>query len=243
MGYDYANILFTGNCNLNCFGCIGKHPSLQNLPINTSEFPLKNIDLLLEKVNQHKIPDLAFTGTNIDPQLYKHELKLINFIRERLNPETRLSLHTNGLLVLTKLDVFNSYDKASISFPSFNQKTFFQVTKSKIQPSIEKILSSAKIPVKLSMLVTPFNEHEIPEYLQNAKNIGIKRIVLRKLKNHDADYPIENIFKNEKKTKEIFGWPVYDVSGLEVTICGFDNSTARGLFLFSNGRLENYLVK
>jgi molybdenum cofactor biosynthesis enzyme MoaA len=242
--YDYANILFTGKCNLRCYECIGKNQSLEGLPRNTDLFPLKNIDELINKVNQYNIKDLAFTGSNVDPQLYLYEEKLINYIRERLRVKSNLSLHTNGLLALQKIKIFNQYDKASISLPSFNIETYEKVTLSKRMPDIKGILRESNIPIKLSMLITPFNVNEIEEYISKAREVDVKRIVIRKLKGRDKEFPIEKMhpFTGKEKRGEIFGWPIYDFGGIEVTICGFDNSNAKGLFLFSDGRLEDRLV-
>lgn len=242
--YDYANILFTGKCNLNCFECIGKNPLLKGLPVNTSVFPLVNIDKLIEEVNKCNIPDLAFTGTNVDPQLYNFERELMGYLRERIRGRTKLSLHTNGLRALDKLDVFNSYDKASISFASFNPESYYKITGSRKMPDIEKIIRCSKVPLKFSMIITPFNKNEIPEYLNKVGDLGVKRVVIRKLKGYDSQYPIENWepFAGKAPIREIFGWPVYDIKGVETTICGFDSSFARGLFLFSDGRLEDKLV-
>lgn len=241
--YDYANILFTGPCNLRCYECIGKNPALKELPWNNKEFPIKNIDDLLDIVNEHVIPDLSFTGTNMDPQIYRHEKELIDYVRERLNDKTKLSLHTNGLRALKDMDLFNSYDKASISYHSFNPRTYNKITGGR-QPDIAEIVKQAKIPIKLSLLVTPHNQHEIEEYISRSKELGIKRLVVRKLKGRDEEFPLEqqHPFNQYQPKKAIFGWPVYDINGMEVTVCGFDESTARGVFLFSDGRIANKLV-
>jgi len=243
--YHYANILFTGEkCNLQCYECIGNHPSLQDLPTNLTVFPPKNIEKLLEITNKYKIKDLAFTGTNVDPQLYLYEAKLVEYIKARLTNNTKLSLHTNGLLALRKMDIFNSYDKASISLPSFNPETYEKITTSSDIPDIKRITNESNIPIKLSMLLTPFNINDIPDYLKQSSGLGIKRIVIRKLKGKEKQYPIENAkpFKYLKPNRFIFTWPVYNIDGIEVTICGFDKSSAKGLFLFSDGRLEDKLI-
>ena len=242
--YDYANLLFTGkNCNSRCYECIGERKELQDIPTNLTTFPLRNIDSLINAVNEYKIRDLAFTGTNVDPQLYRYEKELISYVNERLRPETNLSLHTNGLLALRKMDEFNSYDKASISFPSFNSETYTQITKVK-QPNLKEIIRQAEVPVKLSMLITPFNTGEIADYVKQVADLGLDRVVIRKLKSREDEFPLENMapFKSRNPLKFIFGWPVYDMQGIEVTICGFDSSTAKGLFLFSDGRIKDELV-
>jgi MoaA/NifB/PqqE/SkfB family radical SAM enzyme len=242
--YDYANLLFTGKCNSHCYDCIGRNPSLQGLPENTHIFPPKNIDGLIALVNEHNIPDLAFTGTNVDPQLCEYESDIIRYIRERLVGRTNLSLHTNGLLALKKMPVFNSYDKASISFPSFDPKTYRAITNVS-PPDLNAILQAARIPVKLSVLVTPYNMHEMDEYIRSAADFGIKRVVVRKLKGREAEFPVEVLppFEGRVPKKRIFGWPVYTIGEVEVTICDFNSSNAKGVFLFSDGKIRDYLVE
>lgn len=244
--YDYANILFFGACNSSCYGCIGNNTTLQGhqfqrYPTTLDTFPPTNFDSLLSLVNEHHIPDIAFTGINTDPQLYRHESQLI--IHTRKQTQAHLSLHTNGLLALEKMDEFNSYDKASISFPSFDPATYGKITGVR-QPDLRKILKWAKIPIKLSMLVTPFNEGEITAYIDGCRNLGIRRVVIRKLKGREEEFPVETQppFKDAIPKKTVFGWPVYDFDGVETTLCSFDTSTARGLFLFPDGRLEDRLI-
>jgi hypothetical protein len=53
-------------------------------------------------------------------------------------------LHTNGLLALKKIDIFNSYDKASLSIASFNQETYFKVTGSRVMPDVKRITEMAR---------------------------------------------------------------------------------------------------
>ena len=242
--YDYANLLFTGKkCNLRCYDCIGQHPELKGLPSNIDEFPPKNINSLIEQVNLHNIRDLAVTGTNTDPQLYMHEAELIQYIRSRLTKNTKLSLHTNGLLALKKIDVFNSYDKASITFHSFNPEIYHKITGSDKQPDLRQIIQESKIPIKLSMLITPYNIEEMDSYIKKTSELGIKRVVIRKLEGKEDEYPLERLepFKNINPIKYIYGWPVYNINGIEVTICGFSNVQASVLYLFSDGRLSNRL--
>ena len=242
--YDYANILFTGKCNLGCYECIGNDPSLRGLPSNLSEWPLKGIDDLIAKTNKYNISDLAFTGTNVDPQMYRHEIELIEYIRPRLTGSTRLSLHTNGLLALMKMDIFNSYDKVSVSLHSFKADTYKKMTRAGIRPDIYKIAEQATVPLKLSMLVTGHNIDEIGDYIRKGRDIGIRRIVVRKIKGKENMFPLESMspFSEHEIVKRVFDWPVYNIGGVEVTVCGFDKSTAKGLFLFSDGHLEDKLV-
>ena len=71
---------------------------------------------------QHGIRQVVFTGTTTDPQLYRHEARLLEFLRSQLPPGTQFALHTNGRLALKKMDTFNLYDRVCISFPTFNRR-------------------------------------------------------------------------------------------------------------------------
>jgi molybdenum cofactor biosynthesis enzyme MoaA len=240
--YDYANILFSGPCNLGCYECIGNE--IDGVQSNLHQFPLINIDGLLSKVNEHDIPDLAFTGTNTDPQLYNFERELIDYIKPVLTGRTKLSLHTNGLMALRKMDLFNMYDKASVSLHSFKADTYENMTRAGNMPDISRIAEQATIPLKLSMLVTEHNIDEIDEYVRKTADLGISRVVVRKIKGREDLFPLEEIkpFNDQYVIKKVYNWPVYEIHGVEVTVCGFDKSTAKGLFLFSDGSLEEQLV-
>ncbi|NJN98138.1 MAG: radical SAM protein [Anaerolineales bacterium] len=84
--YDFANILFAGPCNLRCPYCIGRqiNPALNRNNLN--EFPLRNLDGFVALIRQHGVTEVVFTGTTTDPQLYRHEARLLAWLRERLLP-------------------------------------------------------------------------------------------------------------------------------------------------------------
>ena len=122
--YEFANLLFAGPCNRACPFCVGKQlPARANLP-NLDVFPPRGLDAFVEAVNRHRIPDVVFTGTTSDPQLYAFEAELLGELRRRLHPGTRLSLHTNGARVQKRLSIFNRYDRACISLPTFSPRTY-----------------------------------------------------------------------------------------------------------------------
>ncbi len=98
------------------------------MPDNLHTFPLKGLDRFVEQLREHGITQISLTGTNTEPQLYAYESELRSILRERI-PGVKISLHTNGLLVLRKIEVFNQYyDRAAISFPSFQPDTYHKLT-------------------------------------------------------------------------------------------------------------------
>ena len=232
--YDFANILFSGRCNFRCPHCIGHASKLQAMPDNLLTFPLKGLDQFIDQLNRHGVTQVSLTGTNTDPQLYAYEPELIAYLREHI-PNIKLSLHTNGKRVLQKIDVFNLYNRATISFPSFHPETYHTMTGSANMIDLSAIVKASRIPLKISTLITNQNSDEIPSIIAHCHELGISRMVLRKLYGEAQDW---NLFPNLKPVRYFGANPVYDVEGMEVTLWDFSASTVNCLNLFSDGTIS-----
>jgi len=239
-GFDFANILFAGPCNRACPWCIGKRlPSRVN-DSNLDLWPLRNIDGFIEKVNEAAVPEIAFTGTVTDPHLYRYEARLVEELRRRLHPGARISIHTNGVLSLKKLPVFNLYDRAAISFPSFEPEVYERLMGSRQVPDLARIVEGAAIPVKVSAVVNEHNEAGVEDFLERCREIGVRRLVLRRLFSDPRPW---REFAGLRPARSYRGNPVMDLSGMEVTLWSFEASTCRSLNLFADGTLgSSYLL-
>jgi len=237
--YDFANILFAGPCNLRCPYCIGKQvdPALnQN---NLDEFPLRNLDTFVALLRSHHVRQVVLTGTTTDPQLYRYEARLIRWLRGQL-PEARLSLHTNGQLALEKIDIFNLYDRVSLSFPSFDPATYEKMTGSRRVPDLGTIVRAARVPVKLSCVLNEHNAGQVDSFLAQCREIGIRRLVLRQLY---GDLRRWDILSDLTPVGTYRDNPVYDYGGMEVTYWNFYRTTSASLNLFSDGSISTeYLL-
>ncbi|CAF4813708.1 unnamed protein product, partial [Rotaria magnacalcarata] len=59
-------------------------------------------------------------------------------------------------------------------------------------PNLKAILKEASnVPIKLSCILTEDNIYQIEEYLQIAKQLGIRRIALRHIYGDDRRWPIQ----------------------------------------------------
>lgn len=233
--YAFANILLSGPCNLRCPDCIGHTLKQRAFPRNLEQFPLHGLETFTQELIRFGIHQVSLTGTNTEPQLYRHETALIRYLRRRV-PGVRISLHTNGTMALKKMAVFNRYDRAAISFPSFDPDTCRAMTGSPAVRDLAKILDRAAIPVKISTLVTPHNRDEIPAMIARLRNLGVRRMVLRKRYGKTA--PLA--FFPETAPKRWFGGnPVYDIDGMEVTLWNFERSRLDCLNLFSDGTVTH----
>ncbi len=237
--YDFANILFAGPCNLRCPHCIGRQLDPALSPSNLGEFPPRNLDTFVETLLRCQVHEVVLTGTTTDPQLYRHEARLIAHLRAAL-PGVRLSLHTNGQLALAKMEVWNLYDRVTISFPSFDSAVYERMTGSHRVPDLAAIVARSRIPVKVSCLVDEPNAGSLAELLAGCQAIGIRRLVLRRLYGDRRHWTLPPVLV---PTGAYRGNAVYDFHGMEVTWWEFESTTSTSLNLFSSGLISSeYLL-
>jgi MoaA/NifB/PqqE/SkfB family radical SAM enzyme len=237
--YQFANILFGGPCNLRCPYCIGRQLNPAFSRNNLNDFPLRNLDAFTALLRQHGIVQITFTGATTDPQLYHHEARLMAWLRRRL-PTVQISLHTNGQVALSKMDIVNQYDRLCISFPSFNPGTYQKMTGSRHVPNLAQILQQARVPVKISAVVDEHNAAEIPDFLAHCRAMGVRRVVLRRLYGDSRRWPVVD---HLPQVSTFCGNPVYTYHGMEITWWDFERAAGASLNLFSNGVISpHYLL-
>jgi pyruvate-formate lyase-activating enzyme len=236
--YDFANILFAGPCNQRCPTCIGRQiaPALNR--DNLDAFPPRNLEPFAALLERHGVRQVVVSGTNTDPQLYRHEARLIRWLRARL-PGAQIALHTNGQLALFKMDVLNTYNRATISFPSFDPATFARMTGTVHMPQLATIVHAARIPIKVSCLVNADNAGQVESFMARCHQIGVRRLVFRRPFGATGG----PILPGRTPARTYRGNPVYDVHGMEVTCWDFARSSSTSLNLFSDGTIsDRYLL-
>ena len=241
----FANILLSGRCNLRCPDCIGR--LLEPRPDNLQRFPLAGLRRFCRQLVDERVAEVTVTGTNTDPQLHRHEAELIAYLRRHV-PGVRLNLHTNGVLALRRMTTFNRYDRATVSLPSFDPETCEQMTGSARVLPLSEILSAARIPIKISTLVTRANVTQVPDIIARCGQLGVRRMALRRRHadtNGDAKGDARRwpLLSGHRPVAHFAGNPVYHVGGVEVTVWDFCRSTLRCLNLFSDGVVsDRYLL-
>jgi molybdenum cofactor biosynthesis enzyme MoaA len=246
--YDFANILFSGGsihpCNALCPYCIGRQIDPRLNVNNLNLYPPHNLDLFIEWSGRHAIRQVVFTGTNTDPQLYRHERRLIRDVRQAL-PGVQVALHTNGRLALKKMDIVNLYDRVSISLPSFDPATYRKMMGVPYPPDLAGILRQARVPVKISSVVTDENAASTGAFLETCRSLGIRRVVLRKLYREKRSWRVLLPRRGLPLVRRgaFRGNPVYEFHGMEVTLWDFERSQATSINLFSSGEISTvYLL-
>jgi MoaA/NifB/PqqE/SkfB family radical SAM enzyme len=232
VGIDFANLLLSGPCNRACPDCIGR--SIGDLPSNLGLFPLAGLGLFVRELAARGIREVSVTGTSTDPLLYRHTRELVGALRAGV-PGVRLSLHTNGVLALPRMHDLNLYDRATISIPSFREETYARLAGARGVPDLAAIVERARIPLKLSTLLTEHNLAEVPEIVARARELGLRRIVLRRRRGERS--PLDP-FPGAVPVRSFAGNPVYELDGLEATIWDFDRTHLGCLGLFSDGEIR-----
>ncbi|GMU52513.1 MAG: hypothetical protein AMXMBFR33_16590 [Candidatus Xenobia bacterium] len=237
---DFANILFGGPCNRRCPFCIGQQLPWAVRQDNLDRFPPTNLGSLIEAVNRLGVRQIVFTGTTTDPQLYRHESRLLELLRREVVTGASYSLHSNGALALKKMEVFNQYDKACLSLPSFNRDTYQRMMGANTKvPDLAKILERSTIPVKISCIINEHNAHELESFLAQCQRLGVERVVLRRLLGETRLWQVPRL----RPVRFYRGNPVYDLKGMEVTCWSFEETSSTSLNLFPDGTLtDDYLL-
>lgn len=236
--YDFADILFSGPCNARCPFCIGKQLPAALMPDNLNEYPPRNLETFLNLVRQHQIREIILSGTNTDPQCYRHETRLLAFLRHSLPADTRFSLHTNGLLALRKIETFNAYDRVTISYPSFESATYQKLMGTR-PPDLPAILRAARIPVKLSCILEESNARELPAYLRQCSALGVTRVAIRKLVGEVRPWNL--LLPSELHLQPHSTYranPMIIYAGVQVTLWDFATTQSRALHLFASGHIS-----
>lgn len=238
--FDFANVLFAGPCNRACPFCIGKQVPARANQDNLDVFPPRGLEAFVRMVNEHEIPEIVFTGTTSDPQLYRWEGELLALLRERLHARARFSVHTNGVRTLKRLDVFNRYDRACLSLPTLRPEIYQQMMGSPEVPDLAQILRAARVPVKISAVVNEHNAGDIHSFMDQCAALGVRRFVVRRLFGDSRRW---EILPGRVPRRFFRGNPVFEQHGMEVTYWDFGDATSRSINLFADGTLgTEYLL-
>ncbi len=246
MPYDFASLLFAGPCNARCPFCIGKQVDPHLNTANLDTYPPRGLERWMGLIWEHNIRQVTISGTTTDPQLYRHEERLLAHLRQHLPGHTQFALHTNGRLALRKMAVFNQYDRASLSIPSFEAQTYRRMMGVSGPPDIENILQNTIIKIKISCVISDENRSQTSQFLAHCARLGIRRVALRKLYGEARPWaallPLEDLGLAQSGAYR--SNPVYDYRGMEVTLWDFEQTESCAINLFSDGSISmNYLLK
>jgi molybdenum cofactor biosynthesis enzyme MoaA len=248
-------------------------------PSNLRAWPLPGLPAFVRRLAATGTTRVICTGTTTDPLLYSHLGPLLQALRTSV-PRAHVSLHTNGVLAAARAELFNSFDTVTLSLNSFERGVYSELHGARCidrcarvnvcpsdedcrrvragvrsMPDITRIMRLARVPVKLSCVLTPANSApaDVRAYVDAARRLGVTRIAFRHV--HDATAPHDGaaaaaadasgarLFGDAAPLRAHAGNPVYDLGGVEVTHWRFEGTTGRSLNLFADGSLSaDYLL-
>jgi len=235
----FANILLAGPCNQRCPRCIGRQLGAP-FPANLDRFPLANLDRFTAALRALRITQVSLTGTDTEPLLYRHPERLLAALR-RAVPGVQVSLHTNGVLLLARRALVNTFDRVCVSLPSLRPATCRALTGRARVLDLAAIAAATTVPLKLSMLLAPENRDEVAAVIARCRAVGIRRLVLRQPYGAPA---APDPLAGRAPVRRFGGQPVHDLDGVEVTVWDFATAALDCLNLYSDGTLSRrYLLR
>lgn len=234
----FGNIHLSGPCNRSCYFCIGQHMMVLDRLNNLDRFPLENLDSFIEECNIQGVREINVTGSNTDPLLYKHLIKLKLYLKANV-PDLVFGIRTNGVHALRRSEDMRLFDKASISITSFDPELYRVTMGTGSVPDMAGILElMGERPVKLNVVMCPetVDSGDILKTLDKASELGIKKVNLREPYGQPhIGNPLEFM---GKPCKKIYGMPCYTYKGVEVVIWDVHWVEVESVNLYANGEVS-----
>lgn len=241
----FANIHLSGPCNRACPFCIGQHMMALDPYNNLNTWPLKNLDEFIATCLEKEVSSINVTGTNTDPLLFTHTKELKEELLKHI-PDLTFGLRTNGVLALARPDLWNLYDKASITICSFDPVIYKLMMGRGKAPNVQKILdmSSHMSSIKVNVVLGPENtanrtfdeSSDVYKTIQMCSDLKIERVNLREPygQPHVGD-PLKGKFEQVKTT---LGMPTYKVGNTEVTCWDVHYVETESVNLYASGKVS-----
>ncbi len=232
----FGNIHLSGPCNRECYFCIGQHMMALDSQNNLDRWPLNGTDEFIQECQNRNVNEINLTGTNTEPLLFKHHEKLIKLLRDSI-PELKMGLRTNGALILSKPEVWQLYDKASITLPSFDQDIYVKQMGRGSVPDIKSILElDGPKDVKVNVVLGPENFTDVQNTLDRLSALGIKKVNLREPYGQPfVGDPLKSICEPVGK---IFGMPKYSWKGIDVVYWDVHYVHVESVNLYAQGKVS-----
>ncbi len=250
--YTFANINLLGNCNADCFFCLGKDISKElrnknHLFIHYSQ--LKNFNIFLEQCKKYNIKKLYLTGQTADGLQYKYLNELINYLKSN---NFIIGVRTNGYLALQKIDsILQMNGEIGYSIHSLKPDINKKIMGIEKIPNWDLIIPHSGDNVRISIVINDYNLHEIYDIIKyvskfdNVKYIQLRRISTdtryESLKNDIEifEFFYKQFISNNKKKNEYESAPIYNIYGKDIIFWRTIETTANSLNYFTDGIISD----
>lgn len=202
---------------------------------NLDTWPMLGIEGFVQECQQRNITEINLTGTNTEPLLFKHHDKFVTFLRESI-PDVKLGIRTNGALILKSPETWKLYDKASITFPSFDNDIYQKQMGRGVPPNLEAILElDGPSPIKINIVLGDENRQDVFDTLDRLARLGFKKVNLREPYGQPH---VGNPLANYRQLGEVLGMPQYDWLGMSVVYWDVHYVHVESVNLYAQGRVS-----
>lgn len=229
----FGNIHLSGPCNRSCYFCIGQHMMALDPLNNLNRFPLDNLDKFVEHCHRRGVTEINVTGTNTDPLMYEYQPELKAYLAKHI-PGLTLGLRTNGALITKRWDLWELYDKASITICSLQPDVYRSMMGQGSPPDIATILAATKKPIKINIVLGPGNVHnyDILDTIDRLGDMGVRIINMREPYGQPhVGNPLESL----RPIGFVHGMPCYERAGATVTYWDVHYVEVESVNLYANG--------
>jgi molybdenum cofactor biosynthesis enzyme MoaA len=246
--YTFANINLLGNCNADCYFCLGKDIASElagknQLKTHFSEW--ENFPEFLDMCREEDVKKLYLTGQTADGLQYKHLDALID---ELQNDGFLVGVRTNGYLAECKMDSIKKM-KGGIGYSihTLDSKKNKTIMGRSDIPDWDTIIPESGPNVRVSIVLNRYNVDEfypLCEYISKFDNV--RYIQVRRISTDTREAELaqdielyEEFFEEFKKDHEPYGdfylAQQFELFGKEVNFWRTVETTANSLNYFTDG--------
>jgi molybdenum cofactor biosynthesis enzyme MoaA len=250
--YTFANINLLGNCNADCFFCLGKDLTEElkgKNQLNESYVQWNNFPEFLNKCNEKNIKKIYLTGQTADGLQYKYLKELITCLQQY---GFSVGVRTNGYLALSKMkEIQMMDDEIAYTINSLTPCINKMIMGKFDIPEWDEIIPISGDNVRVSIVINKYNFDEIftmIKYLSKFENI--KYIQLRKIstdtriKQLKSDMDLFEVlysnFKNNYERKNDYCLAeVFELYGKDVVFWRTVHTSVNSLNYFTDGTISD----
>lgn len=252
LDYSFANINLLGNCNVNCYFCLGKDliTELKNKnQLSTHFSQWSNFNEFLNLCKKNNIKKLYLTGQTADGLQYKYLDEIIDFIQSQ---DFVLGVRTNGYLADSKmLAIQKMKGNIGYSIHSLIPERNKIIMGKDFIPNWDKIIPLSGENVRVSIVLNRYNIDEFYDLVRyiskfnNVKYIQVRRISTdTRIEQLQEDIDLYEQFYNEfsRNHKQIGSFYLaeqYNLFGKEINFWRTVETNCNSLNYFTDGTISD----
>ena len=250
----FANINLFGNCNVNCFFCLGKDLQNEFSKFNHTKVHFsawKNLDSFINECKINNIKNIYITGQNTDSLMYLYIDELIDYLQNE--HDFYVGVRTNGYLASKYYSTLQKCKRSvGFSIHSLDSETNYNIMRRKDIPDWNTI-----IPNSGGVRINRYNEKEVLPIIKYASSFSnVSYIQIRRvstdhrldLLNEDQEAfkrLLDNIHSNSDylRVDDFYGAPQYMMFGKKVCWWATISTSISSFNYYTDGTInKDYFV-